>query len=178
MSTFLTKGGSVKKVLIESATGQIDFASVISARLTCVILLAAGLPRLTGENGIPFRGRANAYLQLTPGFILSPPNTEKLGGHMIGDDCRRRVALHVQRKSELNLQVMVLIKTQVRSEALSMRQRGDLPPKIRDQLTAVAERADREIEFIEGAIRLLRQIRPTVRLVVDNCRTTGQVIIQ
>jgi hypothetical protein len=91
---------------------------------------------------------------------------------MIGDDCRRRVALHVQRKSELNLHVMVLIKSQVRAEALSMRERGDLPPKIVDQLTAVAERAEREIEFIEGAIRLLKKIRPTLRLVVDNTSPT------
>jgi hypothetical protein len=84
---------------------------------------------------------------------------------MIGDDCRRQVALYSQRKSALHLQVMVLVKTQLRSEALAMRQRDDLPLKIRDQLTAVLERADREIEFIESAIR---QIRPALRLVVDN----------
>jgi hypothetical protein len=120
-------------------------------------------------------GRANALLQLLPVCFLNPPNTEKLGGHMIGDDCRRKVALYVQRGSAIHLRVMTLIKFKVRVTALMIAQRNDISPILRKQLCAVAERADREAEFIEDAIKKIHLLRPpAVTLVVDNPSHTGE----
>ena len=80
----------------------------------------------------------------------------------IADECCRQVAIYLQNNDRLRLRAMILIRTTLRTSLHAALQRDDCHPIVREKIEELVDQADREIKFIESAIR---KLRPDLRLV-------------
>jgi hypothetical protein len=80
----------------------------------------------------------------------------------IPDECCRQVAMCLQNNDRLRLRAMILIRTTLRSSLQTALEREDCHPIVREKIEELADQADREIKFIESAIR---KLPPDLRLV-------------